>query len=216
LAGTIGIIGGTGAEGKGLAARFASAGYDVVLGSRSVDRAEAAAAAVSALAGTGVRGVSNLVAAATADILVLTLPFEGLAETLPPLAANAAGKLVISTVVPLRFSRARVGLISAAGGSAAADVQALLPEAHVVGAFHNLSASHLSDLDYVFDGDVIVTGDDEASVQKTIELASLIRNVRGVNGGPLANCHYVEGLTALQVNINRIYKATTYVRIAGI
>jgi NADPH-dependent F420 reductase len=213
---TIGFIGGTGPEGKGLALRFARAGLETVIGSRSAERGEEAAREVATLSGAKVRGTSNADAAQAASIVILTLPYAGLVETLPPLHTDLAGRIVVSTIAPLRFTRARVELIPTEAGSAAEEVQGLLPEAKVVGAFHNLSAKHLLSLAHSVQGDVIVCGDDAEAVAEVIELAGLIEGARGVNGGPLTNCRYVEALTALLVSINRIHRAETEVRIIGL
>ena len=212
---SVGLIGGTGPEGRGLAARFAVAGVDVIIGSRSAGRGEEAARAVSELAGRPVSGAANA-DAATAEIVVVTIPYAAQAETLSPLASAIGDKVVVSTVVPLAFGRGPVGLIEVAAGSAAAEVQALLPRARVAGAFHNLSARHLLDVAHAVEGDVIVCCDDAAALAEVVGLAALIKDVRGVNGGPLANCRYVEALTALLVNINRVNKAETNVRIVGL
>jgi hypothetical protein len=211
---SIGLIGGTGPEGKGLAARFAIAGLEVVIGSRSVERGTEAAAEVATLTGRTIRGGTNE-EAATADIVVVTVPYAAQAETLAPLADAIGERVVVSTVVPLEFSRRRVAMLPV-DGSAAEEMQRLLPRARVVGAFHNLPARHLVDVAHPLEGDVIVVGDDTEAVERVVELAGLIKDVRGVKGGPLANCHYVEGLTALLINVNRLYKAETNVRVVGL
>ena len=216
MAQSIGLIGGTGPEGKALAARFARAGLDVVIGSRSAERGEDAAAEVSRLAGRAVRGATNADAAAAGEIVVVTLPYEGQAETLPDLAPALDGKIVVSAVVPLEFSRRRVAMLEVAGHSAAEEAQVALPDARVVGAFQNLSAKRLLDLDHAIDGDVIVCGDDAEAVDAVVALAQQIRAVRGVRGGPLHCSRYVEGLTALQINVNRLYKTETHPRLLGI
>jgi len=137
-------------------------------------------------------------------------------ETLGALRTELEGKVVISAVVPLEFSRGRVATVDVLDGSAAQAAQILLPGARVVGAFHNLSAGHLLDLGHPIDGDVIVCSDHPDALRETIELAGLIEGVRGINGGPLANSRYVEDLTALQLTINRIHKAETHIRIVGL
>lgn len=216
MAKRIGLIGGTGPEGKGLAARFARAGIEVRIGSRSAERGAETAAEVSALSGGRVTGGTNAEAVRDVDIVVVTVPYAGMADTLRDLAEAIGSAVVVSAVVPLQFSRARVAAIHVPEGSAAEEAQKLLPAARVVGAFQNLSAGHLLDLDHAIDGDVIVCGDDAAAVRATIELAETIAGVRGVNGGPLANSHYVEEITALLLNINRLHKTETHVKIAGL
>jgi NADPH-dependent F420 reductase len=213
---TVGLIGGTGPEGRGLAARFSKAGLDVVIGSRSAERGEEAAREVAALSGGKVRGATNAGAAASAGIAIITLPYAGQAETLSALTSELAGRIVVSTVSPLKFTRARVELLPTETGSAAEDAQRLLPEARVAGAFHNLSAKHLLDLAHPVDGDVVVCSDDAAALTEVIGLAGLIEGARGISGGPLANTRYVEAMTALLININRIHRVETELRIVGL
>ncbi|HWO72457.1 MAG TPA: NADPH-dependent F420 reductase [Dehalococcoidia bacterium] len=215
MAQTIGFIGGTGPEGKGLAARFARAGLEVVIGSRSQERGEEAAREVRERAGGSVRGGTNADAAA-ADVVVVTLPYSGQADTLSAIRAQTDGKIVVSTVVPMRFEKGRVEMIVPAAGSAAEEAQRLLPQARVVGAFQNLAARKLFNVDHALEGDVIVCSDDKDALQRVIELAGLIPGLRGVNGGPLACSRYVEGITALLVHINRNYKTESHIRIVGV
>jgi NADPH-dependent F420 reductase len=213
----IGLIGGTGPEGKGLAARFAKAGLEVVVGSRSVERGKEAAAEVQRLAGGRVRGATNEDAIKGADIVLITVPYSGLRQTLTDLSPAIGDIILVSTVVPLDFStRIRVSMLDVPEGSAAQEAQVLLPQARVAGAFQNLSASHLLDIEHQLDGDVVVCSDHPDALRATVDLANAIPGVRGVNGGPLANSVFVEGITALLLNINRIHKAETHIKIAGL
>jgi NADPH-dependent F420 reductase len=212
----IALLGGTGPEGKGLAARFAAAGFEVIIGSRSAERGEEAAREIAALTGHNVRGATNSEAARAARVVTVTLPYAGQQETLSTLAPDIGDRIVVSTVVPLQFSRRRVAMLDIPAGSAAEEAQALLPAAKVASAFHNLAAAQLIDLHHDIEGDVIVCADDAGALEATMELAAAIKSVRAVNGGPLANSRYVEGMTALIVNINRIYKTEAHVRILGI
>jgi NADPH-dependent F420 reductase len=216
LTGSIGLIGGTGPEGKGLAARFAHAGLEVFLGSRSPERGEAAAEEVRAITGGRLMGGGNGDAARAGEVVVIAVPYSGMGETLAALADDVRAKIVISAVVPLQFSRARIAALDVPDGSAAQEAQRLLPAARVTAAFHNLPAGHLLDVAHPIDGDVIVCADDAAALRETIELAALIEGVRGVNGGPLANSRYVEELTALILNINRIHKAEAHIKLVGL
>jgi 8-hydroxy-5-deazaflavin:NADPH oxidoreductase len=215
LAKSIGFIGGTGPEGKGLAARFALAGLDVVIGSRSAERGEDTAKAVLALSGGSVSGGSNDLAAG-ADIVVMTLPYAGQAETLPALRDQIGARIVISTVVPMQFQGRRVDMLMPAAGSAAQEVQQLLPDARVVAAFQNMAAHRLLDVDNRLEGDVIVCSDDTEALRDVMSLAQQVPDLRGIDGGPLACSRYVEGITTLLVHINRNYKTETHVRILGI
>jgi len=216
LAQTVGFIGGTGPEGKGLAARLAKAGLAVFIGSRAAERGQQAAQEVAAAAGGSVHGGTNADAVRSGEVIIVTTPFAALPETLTALEPAIGDRTVVSTVVPLAFTGGRPTMLPTEAGSAAADTQLYLPRARVVGAFQNLSAQKLTDLDHDLDGDVIVCSDHPAALREVMELVALIPGIRGVNGGPLANSHHVEGITALLVSINRIYRAETHVRILGI
>ena len=224
MAQTVGFIGGTGPEGKGLAARLAKAGLAVFIGSRAAERGQQAAQEVAAAlrqaqdaaAGGSVHGGTNADAVRSGEVIIVTTPFAALPETLTALEPAIGDRTVVSTVVPLAFTGGRPTMLPTEAGSAAADTQLYLPRARVVGAFQNLSAQKLTDLDHDLDGDVIVCSDHPAALREVMELVALIPGIRGVNGGPLANSHHVEGITALLVSINRIYRAETHVRILGI
>jgi NADPH-dependent F420 reductase len=215
LARSIGMIGGTGPEGKGLAARFARAGMEVVIGSRSAERGEEAADEVRAQAGGSVRGATNP-EAALAEIVVVTLPYAGQAETLAGLRDAIGNRIVVSTVVPMQFAAGKVTMLDLEDGSAAQEAQRILPRARVVGAFQNLAARKLFDVEHELDGDVIVCSDDKEALREVIWLAEQIPGLRGVNGGPLACSRYVEGITTLLVHINRNYKTESHVKIIGV
>ncbi len=213
----LGFIGGTGPEGMGLAYRFALAGHEVVIGSRRRERAEASAREIAARVPSGaVRGGENAEAARSADVIVLTVPFEAQAETVPALRDAIDGKIVVSTAVPLSFRDGRAAMLEIAEGSAAEQAQALLPSARVVAAFQNLGAAKLWENDVALEQDVIVCADDADAKQQVMALAGEVRGVRAVDGGPLANARYVEGMTALLLSINRRYKALTGVRVVGL
>lgn len=215
MAKSIGIIGGTGPEGKGLAARFARAGFEVLVGSRSAERGEEAATEIRERAGGDVRGAANADAAA-ADVIVVTVPYSGQADTLSAIKDQLAGKVVISTVVPMVFEAGKVSMIPVEAGSAAEEMQALLPDSKIVGAYQNLAARKLFDVDHALDADVIVTSNDREALREVIALTEQIAGLRGVNGGPLSCSHYVEAITTLLVHINRNYKTETTVKISGI
>ncbi len=216
MAKTIGIIGGTGPEGKGLAARFAQAGMEVLIGSRSTERGEEAAQDVRERAGGNVRGATNADAVKAAEIVVVTLPYSGQADTLTALKDDIGNKIVVSTVVPMQFSPGKVEMLMVEDGSAAQEMQRLLPEARVVAAYQNLAARKLFDIEHALDADVIVSSDDKEALREIIWLTEQIPGLRGVNGGALATSHFVEGITTLLVHINRNYKTETSVRIVGI
>ncbi len=213
----IGFIGGTGPEGMGLAYRFALAGHEVVIGSRSRERAETSAREIAArVPSAAVRGGGNAEAARDGDVIVLTVPFEAQVETLPALRGTIESKIVVSTAVPLSFRDGRAATLEVAEGSAAEQAQALLPSARVVAAFQNLGAAKLGEGDVPLEQDVIACSDDADAKREVMALAEQIRGVRAVDGGPLANARYVEGMTALLLDINRRYKALTGLRVVGL
>ena len=213
---TIGFIGGTGEEGMGLAYRFAKAGHACVIGSRNFEKAQGAVAELLEKgAGLPITPATNADAAAAGEIVVVTTPYAAQAATLPPLAGALAGKIVVSTVVPMAFEGGRASLLSVPEGSAAQQEQALLPGATVVAAFQNLSAKKLLK-GGPLEADVVVCAGNAAAKQRIMALAADIEGVRGVDGGALANAQMVEGITVLLVSINRNYKTQAGIRIAGI
>ena len=209
----IGILGGTGDQGRGLALRLAMAGWSVSLGSRDADRAGAAAAAL----GHGVTGGSNRDCAALADIVIAAVPWDGHAELLASLAPALAGKIVIDCVNPLGFDKRGAFALPVREGSAAQQAQALLPDAVVVAAFHHVSAVLLLDesLDTI-DTDVLVLGDERTATDAVQALVSTIPGMRGIYGGRLRNAHQVEAFTANLISMNRRYKAHAGIRITDV
>ena len=213
----LGFIGGTGPEGKGLALRFALAGEQIVVGSRDADRAIQAAETIADLApAASVHGALNSEAARVCDIAFVVLPYAAQRATLAALREELAGKIVVDVVAPLAFDKGVARAVAVEQGSAALEAQELLPQSTVVGAFQNISADELLRPEKSMDSDVIVCSDDGASKETVMKLAELIQGVRAVDGGGLANATYVEGFTALLININRIYKAHSMVKIVGI
>lgn len=200
----------------GLAYRFARAGHACVIGSRSIEKAEGAVAELLEKdAALPLRAATNADAAAQGEIVVVTTPYSAQADTLPPLAAALAGKIVVSTVVPMAFSEGRASLMPVAEGSAAQQEQALLPGSTIVAAFQNLSAKKLL-RGAPIEADVVVCADDAGAKQRIIELTGAVEGARGIDGGPLANAQLVEGITVLLVAVNRNYKTQAGIRIAGV
>lgn len=213
----IGFIGGTGPEGRGLALRFAMAGEEVAIGSRDAGRARDAAESVKALAdGLNVGGGLNEDVAERADTAFIAVPYAGHLATLNALRERLDGKTVVDVVAPLAFRRGVASAVPVEEGSAAQQAQISLPNSRVAGAFHNLSAEELLKPDATIDADVIVCADDADAKRTAMALAETIAGVRAVDGGGLANSRYVEELTALLININRIYSAHSTIKIAGI
>ena len=213
----IGFIGGTGPEGRGLALRFAMSGREVAIGSRDAARAAAAAESVKALAdGLGVVGGLNDEVAERAETVFIAVPYAGHRATLESLRERLDGKTVVDVVAPIAFERGAARAVAVEEGSAAEQARKCLPNSRVVGAFHNLSAEELLKPDALIDADVVVCADDAGAKSAVMKLAETIEGVRAVDGGALANSRYVEELTALLININRIYKAHSTIKIAGI
>jgi len=209
----IGILGGTGPQGRGLAKRFAASGLAVVLGSRSADRAATAAVGL----GAGVRGTSNEECVAAADVVVVAVPWDGHRELLESLAKDLAGRIVVDCVNPLGFDQRGAFGLPVEEGSAAEQAHHLLPDATVVAAFHHLSAVALLDDDVdSIDADVLVLGDDRAATDLVQELAGRIPGCRGIYAGRLRNAGQVEALTANLIAVNRRYKAHASLRVTDV
>lgn len=213
----IGFLGGTGPEGRGLALRFALAGEEVMVGSRDLARAEDAVRRIEGRAAiTGVRAATNARVAQEADTVFVTVPFEAQTSLLEPLAPILAHKVVVSTVAPVAFDQGRATTLPVSEGSAAAQAQRLLPHSQVVAAFQNVSAVDLWAPGRPMEGDVVVCSDYDGAKGEVMALAQRIPNLRAIDGGVLTNARYVEEVTALLLNINRIYKTRTMIRILGL
>lgn len=211
--GTVGILGGTGPQGRGLAVRFAQAGVSVVIGSRNSERADEVATSL----GHGIRGADNVACATDSDLVIVAVPWDGHADLLISLKNALHGKVVVDCVNPLGFDKQGPYGLAVESGSACEQAAALLPDSVVVGAFHHLSAELLEDPNVTtIDADVLVLGDDRDATDTVQALAECIPGIRGVFAGRLRNAHQVEALTANLIAINRRYKAHSGVRIAGI
>jgi 8-hydroxy-5-deazaflavin:NADPH oxidoreductase len=209
------IVGGTGALGAGLAHRLHRAGYSIVIGSRSAEKADAAAKALAAAGMPPPSGATNAEAARSADIVIVTVPWASQAQILDEIAPHVAGKLVVDTTVPLVPPRvARVQLPPE--HSAALTAQKRLgPGVRVVSAFHSVAAHKLVK-DEVIDCDVLVFGDDPKDREQVMMLVAAA-SLRGVHAGPLANSVAAEALTSVLIGINRNYKVDgAGIRITGI
>lgn len=197
---TIAILGGTGDLGTGLARRWSKAGHKVIIGSRTQEKAETAAAD---LKDYGVTGQENPAAAAAADIVAITVPYANQLATLEACKAELTGKILIDATVPLMPPK--VGTVQLPeGGSAAVNAQKMLgDDVVVVSAFQNVAADKLkSDAD--LECDVLVAGDKVAARQAVIDLVE-DASMRGWHAGPLANSAAAEALTSLIIQINRRY-----------
>ena len=213
---TLAIIGGTGALGGGLAGRWAAAGYEIVIGSRSVDKAEAAARALAPAArGVPPRGASNAEAAGAGDVVILSVPWASHGAILDEIKPRVAGKIVVDTTVPLVPPKVARVQLPAETSAAVAAQRRLGNGARVVAAFHNVAAAKLQ-ADAPVDCDVLVFADapeDRAAVVELAEAAGL----RGLHAGPLANAVAAEALTSVLIGINRHYKVPgAGLRITGL
>ncbi|MGQ5637124.1 MULTISPECIES: NADPH-dependent F420 reductase [unclassified Streptomyces] len=209
----VGVLGGTGPQGKGLAYRLARAGQKVIIGSRAAERARAAAEEL----GHGVEGADNAETARRSDIVIVAVPWDGHGDTLKALRGELAGKLVVDCVNPLGFDKKGAYALRPEEGSAAEQAAALLPDSRVTAAFHHLSAVLLQDPETEqIDTDVMVLGEERADVEIVQALAGRIPGMRGIFAGRLRNAHQVESLVANLISVNRRYKAHAGLRITDV
>lgn len=215
---TIGVLGGTGPQGRGLAYRWALGGLSVLLGSRDADRAEQAAGSLRERASSlRVRGTDNAGCAAESDLVVVAVPFDGHAGLLTSLRETLAGTIVIDCVNPLGFDNKGPYPQAVPEGSAAQQAQAILPESRVTAAFQHVSAVLLDDPQVSsLDIDVLVLGDDREATNLVCALANAIPGMRGIYAGRLRNAGQVEALTANLIAINRRYHTHAGIRITGV
>jgi 8-hydroxy-5-deazaflavin:NADPH oxidoreductase len=205
---SIAILGGTGKEGKGLAYRWARAGYHVFIGSRAEEKAIAAANEIREMLGEGtsVIGMSNPRAAKEANIVVLSVPYSAHRDTLESVKSNLQGKILVDVTVPLVPPKVSTVQMPAAGSAAQEAMEILGEGVQVCAAFQNISHEHLMDNKDV-ECDVLVTGtskDARAEVLKLVEAAGLT----GWDAGPIENSVVVEGLTSVLIGINKKYGST--------
>lgn len=214
----IGILGGTGPAGSGLAARFAAAGVEVVIGSRSKERAAQTCEELRKAwpdlelrleAGDNIR-------AASADIVVVATPWDAAAHTVASVAHRLTGKVVISMANALAKVGDEFEPLVPPRGSVAAHVQAAAPGSLVAAAFHHLPAKALANLVKPIDADVLVCSDHEAAFKTTSELVDLIPDLRPLNAGSLSNAAPIEAVTAVLLQLNVRYKTRAAIRLTGI
>lgn len=209
----IGVLGGTGEQGRGLARRLAMAGLRITIGSRDGERA----AAIAADIGHGVRGADNMTTARECDVVIVAVPWDGHGETLASLREALAGTIVVDCVNPLGFDKQGAFSLAVAEGSAAQQAADILPESTVVAAFHHVSAVLLLDPEIAsIDTDVLVLGDDRQATDVVQAIAECIPGVRGVYGGRLRNAGQVEAFTANLISMNRRYKIHAGIRVTDL
>ncbi len=211
----IGILGGTGALGKGLAIRWAAAGYPLVIGSREAAKAEDVAGSITAGAGAvAVRGMDNVAAAHVAEIAVVTVPFANHLAILRDVRGELSGKILVDTTVPLVPPKVATVQLPPEGSAAVAAQRLLGSGVRVVSAFQNVAAHKLQTGEPI-DCDVLVCGDDKAARETVVGLAKAI-GLRGIDAGSLANSVAAEALTSVLIGINRRYKVEgAGIRITG-
>ena len=214
---SIAILGGTGKEGKGLAYRWARAGYRVRIGSRSADKAIAAANEIKEMLGEGVsiEGLSNPKAAREADIVVLTVPYSAHRETLESVKDELKGKILVDVTVPLVPPKVATVQMPAAGSAAQEAKEIVGDDVQVCAAFQNISHEHLLDNADV-ECDVLVTGTSKEARSETIKLV-VAAGLRGWDAGPIENSVVIEGMTSVLIGINKKYGSTyAGIKITGV
>jgi 8-hydroxy-5-deazaflavin:NADPH oxidoreductase len=214
---TIGVVGGTGPLGRGLAARLVVAGHEVFLGSRQADRAQEAIERVRGRTGDAdLWPAANAEACSKADLVFVTVPYDAQEATLPGLRDALDGKIVVSCVNPVAFDDAGPHAVPVPGGSAAQECQVLLPRSRVVSALHTVPARALLRVPDPVGSDTIVCGDDEDAKRVVIELLEAIPGLRALDGGGLRLSVGPEMVTATLLAMNRIHGGHAGLRIDGL
>lgn len=211
----VGILGGTGPAGRGVALRLASAGHDVMIGSRDADRAVAVAELMN-VRGTGtVKGVSNEVAA-TCDVIIVATPWDSAVATVTALRTQLANKIVISMVNALAREGREMVALYPPRGSMAAQIAFALPESEIVGAFHHLPATLMEDLDSGLDADVVIFSDSPDARAQVGAIIDEVEGLHSVAAGSMSLGGAIEAFTAVCISINIRHKAHSYVKMSGL
>jgi NADPH-dependent F420 reductase len=214
----IGIVGGTGPAGRGLAARLAFGGTRALLGSRDLARAEAAVKELHDRWGDSMGNlvpVDNATAASDADLVILAVSAEATVPTAIEHRMRIAGKIVVSMANGMRKVAGGFAPVISPLGSIAQEVAAGAPEARIVAAFQHLPAPHLLDLEHPLEDDVLVSSDDDGARQAIHDIVECIPHLRAIDAGPLANASALEALTAVLVTVNINYKTHAGLRLTG-
>ena len=211
------FLGGTGAEGQGLALRYALANEDVIIGSREKDKARKTAEKLQALVPNAqIFYGSNIEAAVRGDLIFLTVPYEAEEDLLRTLRDHLFGKIVVNVGLAMKIQDGLASTIELEERSVSAKCQSLIPGSYVVSAFQNISAVELLNSNHRMEGDVIVCSDYKEAKERVMKLVELINDLRAIDGGPLQNARFVEELTVLLVNINLRYKTRSAIKIIGV
>lgn len=211
----VGILGGTGSAGRGVALRLASAGFDVVIGSRDTSRAIDVAKSLHARLDGDIKGSSNEVAA-VCDIVVVATPWDSAVATVTTLRAQLAGKIVISMVNALTREGRELLPLYPPRGSMAAQLAFALPESRVVGAFHHLPAAQMQDLDSGLAADVLIFSDHADALDHIVDIVNVMPGLRAVAAGSMSLASPIEAFTAVCISVNIRHKAHSYVKLAGL
>lgn len=212
---TVGVLGGTGPAGRGVAIRLASAGYDVILGSRDALRAEEIATTLLARGDGVIRGATNDVAA-DAEIVIVATPWDSAVATVTALRAQLKDKVVISMVNALVREGKELLPLYPPRGSMAAQLAFALPESTIVGAFHHLPATELENLDSGIDADVAIFSDSDAARKLVAEIVNEMPGLHAVIAGSMSLASAIEAFTAVCISINIRHKGHSYVKFAGL
>ena len=215
---TVGVLGGTGPAGKGLAARLASVGVEVVIGSRSMDRAEQACSSITERwPGRELRVVpGSNTTAAEAEVVVVATPWEAAAAAAASVSKQLDGKVVISIANAITRMGDEFEPLVPPRGSVAAHVQSAVPGARLAAALHHLPARALADLDVPVESDVLICSDHPSAYEVTAELVELVPDLRPLNAGSLSNAAPIEAISAVLLQLNTRYRTRAAVRFTGI
>ena len=218
----IGFLGGTGPEGKGLALRFAMAGHEIYIGSRDVTKSKEVSSELIGKLETilpeapKIHGETNKNSCLYSEIIFITVPYNAQYQLITDLKSEINEQIIVNTVVPMSFENGKPSIIDVKEGSAAQQVQTLIPNTRVISAFHNVSAVELSKPNAIIEGDVVICGEDKEAKEIIMNLTKTIKNLRPIDGGDLTNSSIVENITVLLLSINKRYKTRTNIQIKGI
>ncbi len=209
----VGILGGTGPAGRGVGARFAMAGHEVMLGSRNAERASAAAAKIG---DDKVFGGDNKDAASFGDVVVLSVPWEAALPSAVEVEPVMRGKVLLSMANAVAFIAKEPESIVPSSGSLALGIQVRLPTVRVVAALHHVPARSMIETDKLLDFDVLVATDEPGARDRVMELIRSVEGLRPIDAGALHNASAIEAMTPLLIGLNTRYKTRTGLRIVGI